>query len=282
MNRDSEAELFEALELTEYEQTTLQALLRLGRTTAPSLAEATGVPKARIYGVLESLADQGYVKIVPERPKRYVPKPPEEILDRATENRRQEFESFRSSVDEVRDEFLSTFGPLYEQASDELTPTEELFHVVDVGEPSEEETRMLYREADQHLHIMTKSFEYLPSVAPTLGEVSEDVEVRILFLHPEHLSESNRAVQRERLDELREVRPEAGVRFSEQLLPWRGTFVDPSLDYDSGKAVLLVEERDVPLHMRQAAITENESFVAGLERLFDLTWRYESATEYPD
>jgi hypothetical protein len=69
------------------------------------------------------------------------------------------------------------------------------------------------------------------------------------------------------------------VRFSEELLPWRGTFIDPSMEYDSGEAIFLVEEPDVPNHKRQAALTENGSFVAGMKRYFDLIWDHESVTE---
>jgi hypothetical protein len=54
------------------------------------------------------------------------------------------------------------------------------------------------------------------------------------------------------------------------------------MEYDQGAAVLLVEEKDIPLHKRQAAVTDNGSFVAGLERYFDLTWTYESTENYPD
>jgi sugar-specific transcriptional regulator TrmB len=61
-------DLFDALDLTEYEELALSNLLRLGRTTAPNLAEATGIPKARIYGVLDGLADNGFVKVIPGRP----------------------------------------------------------------------------------------------------------------------------------------------------------------------------------------------------------------------
>lgn len=42
----------------------------------------------------------------------------------------------------------------------------------------------------------------------------------------------------------------------------------------------LVEEPEVPKHMRQAASTENGSFVAGLKRYFDLMWEYESSARW--
>ena len=45
---------------------------------------------------------------------------------------------------------------------------------------------------------------------------------------------------------------------------------------ETGGAIFLVEEPDVPNHRRQAALTENGSFVAGLKRYFDLVWEHES------
>jgi sugar-specific transcriptional regulator TrmB len=64
-NRDLENLLGE-LELKEYEVKALAHLLRAGRTTAPDIAEATDTTQARIYGVLESLADGGSMEALPE------------------------------------------------------------------------------------------------------------------------------------------------------------------------------------------------------------------------
>ena len=263
-----DAGVFDLLDLGEYERAALSELLALGRTTAPNLAEATGVPKARIYGVLESLADRGFVKVIPGRPKEYQPRSPEAILDRAAENRRQAFEAF---------------GPRFEAASEDIRPAEELFYVVDVGEPSERETRRLYHEAEERVNVLTKSFAYLDSVAPSLADaLDRGVEVDVLLLHPEHLSAENCEVQAEVVERIDEEFPAVGYRFSEEKLPWRGTLIDPTMEYDTGRAILLVEEKDVPLSMRQAAITENGSFVAGLKRYFDLVWEHDSVESYPE
>jgi sugar-specific transcriptional regulator TrmB len=279
---DDAAGMLEGLGLTEYEATALAELLTLGRTTAPNLAEATGIPKARIYGVLDSLSDRGYAEIIPGRPKEYQPKSPEEILDRAVENRRQEFEGFRQDIEDQRKAFLAEFQPRYERASEDIKPTEELFHVVDVGEPSETETRRLYHDAEERIGVITKSFEYFESVRPAFEDaLDRGIDVDVLLLHPDLLSDENRPIQRDRVEQLRADYPSVDLRFSEEKLPWRGTIVDPSMDYESGRAIILVEEKDVPLHMRQAAITENGSFVAGLKRYFDLVWDYESVDD-PD
>ncbi|SDE81017.1 TrmB family transcriptional regulator [Halorientalis regularis] len=280
---DEAVGLLDRLGLTEYEATALQELLTLGRTTAPNLAQATGIPKARIYGVLDSLSDRGFIKIIPGRPKEYQPKSPDTILERAKENRRQEFEGFVQELEEVREEFLAEFQPRFERASEDITPTEELFHVVDVGQPSERETRQLYHEADERVRIITKSFEYFDSVRPAFEDaIDRGIDVDALFLHPDLLEAENRPIQAEIVAELRATYPSVDLRFSEEQLPWRGTVADPSMDYEAGRAIILVEEKDVPLHMRQAALTDNGSFVAGLQRYFDLVWEHESVAEYPD
>ena len=278
-----DAGVFDLLDLGEYERTALAELLTLGRTTAPNLAEATGIPKARIYGVLDSLADRGFVKVIPGRPKEYQPRSPEAILDRAAENRRQAFEAFRSDLASSRESFLEAFGPRFEAASEDIRPAEELFYVVDVGEPSERETRQLYHEAEERVNVLTKSFEYLDSVAPALADALErGVDVDVLFLHPDLLSAENREIQTGIVERLSAEFPAVDYRFSEEKLPWRGTLVDPSMEYETGRAILLVEEKDVPLSMRQAAITENGSFVAGLKRYFDLVWEHDSVATYPE
>jgi len=277
MTDDTEGEIQETLDLREYESTALTQLLTLGRTTAPNLAEATGIPRARIYDVLETLSNEGYVKEIPGRPKEYEPKHPETILDRAVENRRQSFESAREEIDSFRERFVAEFGPVYERASEDVTPTEDLFHVVDVGEPSETETRRLYGSADEEIAVITKSFAYFDGVRPAFETAYDNnVPIRVLLLDPDHLSAENRGVQAEVIETLQADYPDIELRFSEKSLPWRGTIVDPSMDYETGEAIMLVEEKDIPLSMRQAAVTENGSFVAGLGRYFELIWEYDS------
>lgn len=274
---DSGDDLLSLLDLTEYETAALEELLLLGRTTAPDLAEATGIPKARIYGVLDSLSEAGYVKVIPGRPKRYQPHDPSEIAERAVANRRHGYERFREDVEAVEESFVDAYTPVRDRGVDELSPTEDLFHVVDVGEPSERETRRLFRAAGEAVFVMTKSFEYIDSVTPAMRDaIDRGVTVNVLMLSPEHLSADNEQRQREIRRSIAEEFPSVRVRISERELPWRGTFIDPSLDYESGQGLFLVEQEEIPNHHRQAAVTENPSFVAGLWQYFDLLWRHES------
>jgi len=274
---DSAEDLFSLLDLTEYEADALEELLLLGRTTAPDLAEATGIPKARIYGVLDALSEAGYVKVIPGRPKRYEPHEPAAIAERAVENRRNAYERFREDVEAVEEAFVDEYAPVRDRGVDELSPTEDLFHVVDVGEPSERETRRLFREADEAVYVLSKSFGYIDAVRPAMRDaVDRGVGVDVLLLDPDSLSPENRQRQAAIRDSLAEEFPSVDVRVSDRVLPWRGTFADPSLSYESGQGLLMVEQEEVPNHHRQAAVTENPSFVAGMWQYFDLLWRHES------
>ena len=78
----------------------------MGRTTAPDSAGAAGMPTARIYGVLDALAEGGYVRMIPGRPKRYGPHEPAAIAERAVENRRHAYERFREDVEAVEEAFV--------------------------------------------------------------------------------------------------------------------------------------------------------------------------------
>jgi hypothetical protein len=195
------------------------------------------------------------------------------------ENRRQDLAGFEDAVEERREAFLEEYRPRFERASEDVTPAAELFHVVDVGEPSERETRRIYADADRSVHVLSKAFEYFEAVRPAFDDAIErGVSVSVLLLDPDLLDEKSRAVQADIIDTLRTAYPSVGIRFSPRPLPWRGTFADPSMEYDDGTAILLVQEDDIPNHMRQAAITENGAFVAGLKRFFDLVWEYEAET----
>jgi sugar-specific transcriptional regulator TrmB len=274
---DTGEAFFSLLDLTEYEADALEELLLLGRTTAPDLAEATGIPKARIYGVLDSLAEAGYIQIIPGRPKRYQPHEPAEITDRAVENQRHAYERFREDVEAIEDSFVDAYAPVRDRDVDELRPTEDLFHVVDVGEPSERETRRLFRNAETAVYTLTKSFGYIDSVEVAMRDaVDRGVDVDVLMLAPDHLSESNREQQAAIRERLLEEFPGVSVRMIDRVLPWRGTLADPSMSYDSGEGLLLVEQEEIPNHHRQAAVTENPSFVAGFWQYFDLLWTHES------
>jgi sugar-specific transcriptional regulator TrmB len=79
------------LGLSSYEDRAYRSLLGLGPVAATELSEASGVPKGRIYDVLDSLEAHGMVRAqATGRPKQYVAVEPEVAIDRVVETRTQE------------------------------------------------------------------------------------------------------------------------------------------------------------------------------------------------
>lgn len=68
--------------LTEYEAKVYSSLLKDHLNSATKLSEKSGVPRTKIYSVLESLQDKGWVKIYSGAPLLFKPVRPDEIFEK--------------------------------------------------------------------------------------------------------------------------------------------------------------------------------------------------------
>ncbi len=269
-------ELIRQLGLPDYHARTLAHLMKLGRAKAPDISRDSKVPKARIYEVLDDLAGMGFVEVYSGRPMEYRSKSPEDILQAKVENERRSFEAARASVEALEGEFVPKLAPLYTEGLSE-NPRTELLRIVRVGEASERETRLMYRGAEREIDVISKVFEYLPKVEGELvAAAGRGVRLRVLLLSGELLSPQSAEVQATVVGRIQERIPGADIRLARTRQPLRGTFVDPSMDYEGGKAILMVEEPATPLFLRDAAVTENPSMVAALYKYFEATWEHDS------
>jgi sugar-specific transcriptional regulator TrmB len=273
---ESATENLRLLGLQEYHAKALACLMMLGRSKAPEVSRESKIPKARIYGVLEDLVDMGYVELFSGRPMEYASKSPEDILRVKLDNERSEYEATQKNIDGMRGDFTSSLGPVYEEGLSDKSRTM-LLRIVRVGDASERETRLLYDEAEREIGIISKVLEYLPKLEDDLCRAAgRGVKVRVLLLGDEQLSGPSRDVRESVTARLRERVPGVEIRLSRNSQPLRGSIIDPSMDYEGGKALILVEERGTPLYLRDAAVTENPSLVAGLSKYFDAAWEHEA------
>jgi len=67
------------LGLTVNESKVYETLLRLGKTAAAHISKESQVPYGRIYTVLESLEEKGFVRVIPEATKKYMATDPEKF-----------------------------------------------------------------------------------------------------------------------------------------------------------------------------------------------------------
>ena len=260
--------------LNEYQASALAHLMYLGETKATTLSKASGVPNARVYGILDDLSQRGLIIMRPGRPVLYAPLSPEEIADALASASREEIRRRLSVVETYRRDFEDAAGDMYLKAGTSEQRTS-LLRVVSVGDVSLEETRKLYRVAGSELLISTRAMEYLDQVWDDFADsCGRGVRVRILMRAPETLSGSDQAKQRKALERLTGFLDKGlSIRFSSKV-EIRGCITDPE---GSGRALFLVEEEGVPFFLREAALTNHPGVARALGTMFNLKWRYDSA-----
>jgi len=98
------------LGLSSYEETAYRTLLVTGAVSASDLSDASGVPRGRIYDVLNGLEARGLVRTQSTEPTRYAAVDPERAVDRLLAERTRElaseFERYRSVAASVRSDLL--------------------------------------------------------------------------------------------------------------------------------------------------------------------------------
>jgi len=266
----------ESFGLSNYQARVLVALIQCGEGKASDISQLSGVPRAKVYSVLDQLVNLGLIDKRPGRPTYYIAKKPEEILERLRFNVEAECREKIRRIEDEGEKAIQLLEELYNPRSE----PRELIRVVKVGEASERETRLMFSEARREIDIISKVFEYYPKVKGELvAAAGRGVKIKILLLGRNMLDERGASVQREIVNAIQKEL-NAEIRFSKTILPLRGAIVDPSYDYTSGKAIFVVEDPKTPLYLRDAAITENPSLVAGMKKYFELIWTYESSI-YP-
>lgn len=259
--------------LNEYQASALSHLMYLGETKATTLSKSSGVPNARIYGVLTELSEKGLINTRPGRPLLYTPLSPREISEALIADTRAEMRKRLIDVESYKDELVVASEAFYLKASSTKQRTP-LIRVVRRGDVSEEETRKLYRGAKDEILISTRAMEYFDDVKEDLAEATKrDVKIRVLMFSRESLNSEEAEKRDKSISNMIEILGDlVEIRVTEDVLI-RGCIVDPETD---GKALFLVEERGVPQFLREAAITSHPGVVKGLDNLFDLKWRFES------
>jgi sugar-specific transcriptional regulator TrmB len=106
----SETMYLQEMGLSEYEATTYVALVRQGISTAKETASAADVPQSRVYDILDSLENKGFVKVQLGRPKKYGPVMPERALEQYRAYERRQQEQRLETLNELGEEFVETIS----------------------------------------------------------------------------------------------------------------------------------------------------------------------------
>jgi sugar-specific transcriptional regulator TrmB len=161
MDREDLLERLQDLDLTEYQSRAYLAAVHLGTGRPNELAEASGVPQARIYDVIDDLSDRGLVEVHEQSRGKEVSAPPPRAVLEAFKQRR--VDRFSETVD-------SAISGL------------EQFHHED-GQPEGFVTMVATREsAVRHVRQAVESAEWWLSLALPVdiyGDVADSIEAAL-------------------------------------------------------------------------------------------------------
>ncbi len=259
------------LGLGQYQARVLAYLYALGRSKAAEISTASGVPKAKIYQILQDLCRLRLVKQIGTKPLQFEPIKPEIGLENLKIAREEQFLRDTNAISEIAASKLDLLESLYKKSLTTETK-EEFLEIITVGTASEIETRKLYQKAQKEINIVSRAFEYLPKVREILEtSLKKGIFLKVILLNSKYLSEKDLKTQTHMKEIL--VRMGADVRISPDKLPIRFTLIDPSFDYKEGAVLFLVEEESIPVFMRLAVLSENHSLAAGFKQYFDLLWK---------
>jgi sugar-specific transcriptional regulator TrmB len=101
--------------LTSYEIKTYASLLKTGPITASDLSQKSGVPYSKIYEVLGTLEDKGWIGSDDSRPTQYFAKSPATAVQTSRQHTETEFRNNESVI-------LKELTPLYEQSGTSERP----------------------------------------------------------------------------------------------------------------------------------------------------------------
>ncbi|NIS96065.1 MAG: TrmB family transcriptional regulator, partial [Nitrosopumilaceae archaeon] len=101
--------------LTSYEIRTFTSLLKGGELTASDLSQKSGVPYSKIYEVLGTLEDKGWIGSDDSRPTKYFAKSPATALETTKQKKDLEFKENQNVI-------LNELIPLYEKSGTSERP----------------------------------------------------------------------------------------------------------------------------------------------------------------
>jgi len=169
------------LGLSSYEEKVYRTLLVTGAVTAAELSDTSGVPKGRIYDVLNGLEARKLIWRESSDPNRYVAIQPETVVDRLLAERayelKQEWDRYREKAKTIRSNLLPT------------PPTESSFWLGSLG--SDEMSTALHQHMRTAENVVqaavgtpyeNATWEALQSEVEGFFEgASEDLSIDLLF-----------------------------------------------------------------------------------------------------
>ena len=170
------------------EARTYTALLQQAPATGYELAARGGIPRSAIYGVLKRLEQAGVVNIIPGKPNRYSPIPPQRLISHLESRFARDLDGFRDAVHQIMDTQIEattwTVSGYDAVLAEAIRMTEEASEMVVCSLWRHEAERLmpaLCKAAERGINVVTFSFTSLPQLPGT--SLSYQIDPETLASH---------------------------------------------------------------------------------------------------
>lgn len=170
------------------EARTYMALLRQHPATGYELASLGGIPRSAIYNVLKRLEQAGLVNVIPGKPKRYAPIPPNRLIAHLEMRVSEDLKSFQESIEQISQTQIDAttwtvtgYESIIAEAKTVLEDAEEIIvcslwrHEADILSES------LFKAHERNVKVITFSFTSLPQLPGQI--LSYGVPAEVLEQH---------------------------------------------------------------------------------------------------
>jgi sugar-specific transcriptional regulator TrmB len=159
--------------LNKYESETYLTLLKIGLSTSPQISLKSGVPYGRIYTILSSLEEKGFVKVFEGKPKRFMAIEPRVILNRIIDEKMKEMTQFKEKTSKFIQELEKTKKGKLEKPLEKIQIIEGKKNYLNLSVKLHEEAKEEWRT----IHGLPL---YEPHLEAYKKAIKRDIKTRIL------------------------------------------------------------------------------------------------------
>jgi sugar-specific transcriptional regulator TrmB len=176
MDREQINQMLKKLGLTEYESKVYSTLVLTGPSRVGELSRQSGVPQAKIYGVLDKLIDKNMVEVFGVKPKEFKAISPDVILRELLENKESELKELKVNLKDL----ISILKPM--DTSSQLIDG---IWAVKGKKHTEWFSRLIsmFEKSEKYMYLITRDFTWSSNLAEAFkSAIKRKVQIRTVAI----------------------------------------------------------------------------------------------------
>ena len=260
VNLEAEARRLQQLGLNAYESRVYLVLIGHSRFKALEVAGRARIPRQKIYEVLDSLIEKGFVRVVQGKAKEFSAVEPKMALQSYLTRRRETFERELQDRQSLSAALSADLEAVFADGNQGQGPLDYVRIVADTGQIAEEYRRLLVQSEKEYLEFARPPYAVDPSEEPMIEQLLEKgTRCRLLYESRDHKAE-----QHAQLKLLHKAGAE--VRLASELPIKLAVF-------DNRRGMISLDDPVVGHPQITALVFEHERLGAAMKSLFQDFWK---------